>query len=641
MHYTKGRLFISAPRAAWALCALVLLTAVPAAEAQIGPTGGGGFGPGGGPGGAPRGGAQDDKKEGVAVAAPKATSLLPTTPALPTPKGRRKRWKLLELDGYYRLRTDWFKNFNLGFSDVGAGGAPFPTALSCKLSAGRQCDGSLSGTNMRLRLEPTINIDEGTSVHVQADVLDNLVLGSTPYGESLAGIYPATGTAPPPLGAFGNGTQAPAVQGVNSDRASIQVKRAWAEVALPLGILKFGRMPNHWGMGIFHNSGGADPISGTYDYDGDYGDTVDRASFSLLIPGTNLRAMIASDWPLSRLVSNQTSANVGHEGHPFNLDNSDDQTRYVGVISRMDSPQEFRDAVDRGETAFNYGIYFDYTTQSWDYDLRGFTLGGDTPVPATGGVARYVPRNLKMYAPDVWAKVGVGPFSIEGELVGQFGSFDVTSDAATPVTTNYSIRKFGGAGRFIWKGNEGKLRLGVESGFATGDQWDNTTPGNTNIAFANVLGNGANDTTLTQFMFNRDYKVDLIMWRHLFGAVTNATYVKPFLQYDLTKSIMFKVSNVTSFALRPVATPGNTAALGTEFDTDLGYAANGMFVGISYGVLFPLGGMRHPADPSGTDNKPIPTYGFTDYTDPNNPITTNVKDADTAHVIQSRFVLAF
>ena len=36
-------------------------------------------------------------------------------------------------------------------------------------------------------------------------------------------------------------------------------------------------------------------------------------------------------------------------------------------------------------------------------------------------------------------------------------------------------------------------------------------------------------------MFNRDYKVDMIMWRHLFGAVTNAVYAKPFIQYDLTK----------------------------------------------------------------------------------------------------------
>ena len=55
-------------------------------------------------------------------------------------------------------------------------------------------------------------------------------------------------------------------------------------------------MPNQWGMGILYNAGGADPINGGYNYDADYGDSVDRVSFSALIPGTNLRAMIASDW---------------------------------------------------------------------------------------------------------------------------------------------------------------------------------------------------------------------------------------------------------------------------------------------------------------------------------------------------------
>src|SRR5687767_6926644 len=117
MHYTKGRdfrawgrVFGRVPgRASWcasrrararwsgiAICAGVLVT-TSIAEAQIGP---GGAGPGMG-----QQQQQEEKKEGVAEAAPKTPGLLPTTPALPAPKGRRKRWKLLELDGYYRLRT--------------------------------------------------------------------------------------------------------------------------------------------------------------------------------------------------------------------------------------------------------------------------------------------------------------------------------------------------------------------------------------------------------------------------------------------------------------------------------------------------------------------------------------------------------
>ena len=596
------------------------------AQAQMTPGG-----PMGGGMGGPQSPSGEEKKEGVAEAAPKTPGLLPTTPALPPPKGRRKRWKLFELDGYFRLRTDWMKNWNLGQHDIAdQGGAPFPQALGCNAGlTGVPCNGSLSSTNMRLRLEPTFNLDEGTSVHMQADVYDNLVLGSTPTGMDLGSMYSDTNL--PPLGAFGT-TQDPEVRGKNSDRDAITIKRAWAEVAVPLGILKFGRMPNHWGMGIYANSGGADPINGTYDYDGDYGDTVDRVSFSATIPGTQLRAMIASDWNIQRLVSNQTSANVGQEGHPFNLATSDDMNSWVGVVSKMDSPQEFRDAVDRGDTALNYGVYFEYKTQSWDDDLRGFTLGG-----TFDPTQRFVPRDLKTYTPDLWGKLGIGSVLLEGEVLAQFGSIKHLDDFG--ITGTQDIRKFGGVGRLTWKGVEGKLRLGVEGGFASGDQWDNTIEGRTNIAYANQLGdpsicNAQHKCTLTQFMFDREYKVDMILWRHLYGAVTNAAYAKPFLQYDLTKSIMFKVANVTSFALKPVSTPGNDNVYGTEFDGDLGYNGHRIFAGISYGVLFPFGALSHP-EPDPLQSGPGHDYG-TD-TDP----IANARPATTAHTIQMRLILAF
>lgn len=572
----------------------------------------------------------EDKKEGVAEAAPKAPSLLPTNPTLPPPKARRKRWKVFEIGGYFRLRTDWLKNFNLGFIDDPAlGGAPFPRALACRSTqSGRPCSDSLSSANMRLRLEPILNIDETTSVHVQADIYDNLILGSTPIGEDLAGVY--TDTNRPPLVGL-DGTQSSPSNGKNTDRDAITVKRAWAEVGTPFGILKAGRMPNHWGMGIWANGGGLDPISGAYNYDADYGDSVDRVSFSAQIPGTSLRAMIASDWNATRLVSNQTNDNKGREGHPFDLDNSDDSNGWVGVISKMDSPQEFRDAVDRGDTVLNYGVYFEYKTQDWDVDLTNFTLGG------TFDPTRYVPRSLKTYSPDIWAKLAVGAFSIEAELVGQLGSIDSLSDQGIAGTSK--IRKFGGVGRAMWTGVDGKLRLGIEGGFATGDQWENSPPGATNIAYANRLGdpavcNAQHSCTLRQFTFNRDYLVDLILWRHLFGAVTNAAYGKPFLQYDLTKSITFKLANITSFALKPVATPGNTSVYGTEFDADLGLSTERVFAGISYGLLFPLSAMNHPAtDPTAGGTG----FGFGTSAD---GTTTNVGDAATAHTIQLRLVLA-
>ncbi|MFN0245440.1 MAG: TIGR04551 family protein [Kofleriaceae bacterium] len=599
---------------------LATLVTTAVAEAQIAPGGMGG----------PQTPSGETKKEGVAEAAPKTPGLLPTTPALPAPKGRRKKWKLLEIDGYFRLRTDWFKNFHLGFLDRARdgsdlGGAPFPRALGCTADVqGAPCE-NLSGANMRLRLEPTINLDEGTSVHLQADVLDNLVLGSTPTGSDLGTYTPSN---LPPLGAFGN-TQQPPVAGANSDRDGIVIKRAWAEIAIPLGILKAGRMPNHWGMGINHNGGGKDPIGGGYDTEGDYGDTVDRVSFSAQIPGTPLRAMLATDWSSTTLVSNQTVFNKGHEGHPFDLDDQDDVDGWVGVISKMDSPQEFKDTVDRGDVAFNYGIYFEYKTQNWDFNTTNFVTGGQ-PDTELG----YTPRDLTVYSPDLWAKLGYGRWTIEGEFAATLGKITRLDDYGKLGAVD--IRKYGGVLRIGWKGLENKLRLGVEGGFASGDQWDNTPQGNTNVAFANLLGVCAvgqicpTSNKLTQFIFDRDYKVDMILWRHLVGAVTNAGYVKPTLSYDLTSSIAFQIANITSFALKPVATPGNETMYGTEFNGDIGYRSGGLYIGFSYGVLFPFAAMAHPnIVRNGVEN----SLGWG---------TDNIGDAPgTAHTIQSKLILSF
>jgi hypothetical protein len=98
---------------------------------------------------------------------------------------------------------------------------------------------------------------------------------------------------------------------------------------------------------------------------------------------------------------------------------------------------------------------------------------------------------------------------------------------------------------------------------------------------------------------------------------------------------MFKIANVTSFALKPVATPGNSTVYGTEFDSDIGYSGNHIFAGLSYGVLFPFGALSHPAfDP--LQGGPGFSYGTTA-----DGTATNVKDAGTSHTIQARLVLTF
>ncbi len=582
-------------------------------------------GAGGGAGG------EAEKPAGVAEAAPKTPGLLPTAPTLPPAKSHRKRLQLLTMDGYLRFRTNWYKNFNLGFLDDPAlGGAPFARALGCSATdVNAPCAGSLKDANMRVRLEPTINIDETTAVHMQVDVLDNVVLGATPTGTYLDG---STSPGDLPLGAFA-GTQAAPVAGLNDGHDSIVVKRAWGEVATPLGLLKFGRMPDGWGTGMMHNSGGEDAFTGNYDLDADHGDTVDRLSFAALIPGTRLRAMLATDWPLTRLVSSQVSGDIARQsGQAFNLDNNDDVSQWSLVVSRLDTPTEFKDAVDRGALALNYGAYVSQRKQDWDYNTSGFVVGGATDPAA------YVQRTYSAYILDPWIKLGWKDWEFEAEAVAVLGSVahigDLCADRAATEPKCFAgsvdLRQFGGVARASYKALGGKLTIGLETGFASGDQYDSQTrdadgklvetPGVTNVNNAHLLPD-VDDSNMTQFIFDKDYKVDLILFRELLGAVTNAIYVKPKLEYALSKSFVFRAANVTSFAARSVATPGNGSMYGIEFDGDLGYSSGAFYAGLSYGVLFPLAGMAH---------NDAATYG-----------AGNVGDGSTAHTVQSRLVLKF
>lgn len=592
-----------------ALAFCVSSTAQRTASAQVGPSPM--------PGPSPTRPGDEKKPEGIAEKAPKKPGALPTTPVLPPPKTKKRKFELFEIDGYFRFRTDWFKKFNLGFDDDPTlGGAPFRQSIGCNsTTAGAPCSETLKSANTRLRLEPVINIDERSSVHLQVDVFDNLVLGSTPDG--LFG----DGTARPtniPINAFSGGQVAPQADR-NNNVDSVVVKRAWAEVLTPLGLLKFGRMPSHWGLGILANAGGADPFHGTYDLDSDYGDSADRLMFGTMIPGTQYRFAVATDWASTAPTAAQTDIfRNRYDGQPWDLDDKDDVSQWVIVLARLDSPTDFQDLLDQGETALNYGAYFVYRTQDWDYN-PAYTLGAP-PDPA-----RYVPRDATAYIPDVWLHFAKKKFDFEMEAVAILGSINELTDLG--ISEPLDVRQYGGVARANYKLVNDKLNLGLEVGYASGDQWDASPQGSTNVRDARTLP-GEGDNTVSAFRFDFDYEVDLILFRELMGTVTNATYVKPSLSYALTRALGFKVQSIASFANVPVATPGNGQMYGIELDGDLGYENDGFFAGISYGVLFPMGAMDHPVDVA---NEGGPGFGY----------DTNSGDAETAQTIQTRLVLQF
>lgn len=565
---------------------------------------------------------QPDKPEGVAEQAPKSKATLPTTPVLPPRQSERTKFELFELGGYLRFRTDWFKKFNQGFKDDPAkGGAAFPEPIGCNSTTGK-CENTLKTANMRLRLEPVISLRENsTQIFMQIDVLDNVVLGSTP--NTLTG----DGGLPPgniPTNILSDTQIAPSA-GQNSRTDSLRVKRAWAEVETALGRLHFGRMPWDWGVGIFANGGGYDPVHGTYDIlESDYGTTVDRLQFGRSIPGTNLAASVAMDWSSVFPVADQGDVFDNRQlGQPFDLDDNDDVNQWVFTIMRRDTPKEFDEKVAKGLMALNYGAFLAYRTQ--DFEQREVTLG-EAPPPEN--LAR---RKSKAYIPDVWVRLSKGNFDFELEGVAILGNIDnlsdeIDPDTANPITDSIDIRMFGGVAKAGYKLLDGDIRLGAEVGFASGDQWDSEVPGRTHQRFARRFP-GDGDTTMNAFRFNFDYEIDLILFRELLGTVTNTTYIRPTFDWKIGQNFRAKTQAVFSIVNVPVSTPGNGSVYGLELDADFGYESDGFFAGIAYGVLFPFDALDHPSGGTGG-----PGFGYTD---------DNSGEAEASQTIQTRLMLKF
>lgn len=133
----------------------------------------------------------------------------------------------------------------------------------------------------RLRLMPSLSVDDLATLRVQVDALDDVIWGDN------------NGVAQAPLFATMSSNQ----YFLGGDNvSSINVSRAWLDFKLPVGQMRIGRMPFHWGMGLLANGGGTmnlDPTTpkglparkgNDYFFDDDFGDnhfgtTLDRILF--------------------------------------------------------------------------------------------------------------------------------------------------------------------------------------------------------------------------------------------------------------------------------------------------------------------------------------------------------------------------
>jgi uncharacterized protein (TIGR04551 family) len=574
-----------------------------------------------------------ETKEGPAEAAPESEDAVEAElPPLPSwPGEERKKVQLLELHGYLRFRADIQHNHNLGLVTDGITRAPFWRPLAendasdqrCALRAGRPvvgtnndrgldadgCPGkTLSGANMRLRVEPTINIGEEVRIHTQIDIFDNLVLGSTPDSLSSGGVISETPVA------FLSESQAPPVVGENSNTPAIVVKRAWGEVDTALGQLAFGRMPWHWGLGMVANDGNC--------WDCNFGDNQDRVMFTTKpIAGHIFGAAydFSASGPHSMNVLEEDAVGVDYDGRRYQFDGQaidleqlDDVDQLMFFAGRMDRPDQIEDKLARGEVVLNYGAFIIWRKQDFDYvsgrDVTDANDAGNSTLnqSETELAQRLIERHAYYWMPDLWLKLAWRNLEIEFEGVMTLGRIEDFSDSPFGSDKEILPRDILQAG-FVLRSRYSllnkMLKVGLEIGSASGDEaelYDLNRRRNSLRPSASASGgsNAITDTDLDEFRFDNDYLVDLILFREIMGTVANATYFKPWVSFEWLETLGARLDMIYSIANQIVAYPGNSRNLGIELDLDLYYknTDQGFYAGLQYGVLFPLGALDRPEE---------------------------------------------
>ena len=532
-----------------------------------------------------------------------------------------------EHHGYFRFRADLFYNGHLGTTvagDAASGTSAVPAPLTRNTTnqntaafaeVGRGTDRVIAGANIRLRYQPTLHLAESARIVATLDILDNLVLGSTPDFLDDSRWQSELSSRGSQNAAFSSERQDSPTAGDNGWRDAVLLKELYAEWE-PFFLIRVGRQATDWGLGLLSNSGD--------DLDADRGDFSDRVLLAFDFSG--VQVMAAYDFVFSGAVTEDPARAFGQAS---DLGTSEDIQQAVLTIAQVPrTAEQLRERhaqlFERLEPAVDWGVHALFRHQKYGLDDDSWDALAD---PGGAGAARegdltLVPIDAWALAPDLWLRYeqrfdSLSGLSLEVEAVGLFGEFRRPATAANQAPRLQEIRQFGGALEARY--DNGGLSVGLDSGFATGDSASPTRSLGPGLALSDPR-----DPRLTAFRFDPDYHVDMVLFREVLGTVSNAAYVKPWISYDLfgtpDMALGARLDLEVAHALVSRATPGREGLLGVEADAHIFYEDRGKLnVDIEAGLLFPGPGLDYrPTDP-----------------------TLTAREAEIAFTLQARLTLQF
>jgi hypothetical protein len=246
----------------------------------------------------------------------------------------------VQFEGFYRARFRGFDTLSLA-RDIG------------------DTEGFAAYAEHRLWLMPKFLLSDDVRLIVELKALDNVVWGDEPA------VYDPFLTSQPNLLEYD--LQSPtSTTDATSPLLDLTLWRAYGEVHTPIGTFTFGRVPLHWGSGIWLNNGRS-----VHPDFADHGDTTDRVMWEHLVQEQfYLRASV--DVPAERFVG----------------ENDDTTAVGLGVAYKAED--------------LTAGLLL-------QLDHRGSIEAGP----------------LNVFTADAACDVTLGPLDVNAEVVGQFGGGDL------------------------------------------------------------------------------------------------------------------------------------------------------------------------------------------------------------------------
>lgn len=470
----------------------------------------------------------------------------------------------VSLSGYLRMRGEGFDNFDLDRGTTPSGRPLFAVPL------GNPTGQWLMNADMRVRTDLAVYAPfAAVAVKLRADLIDDLVLGSTPV------LSPGTGNAPTPATTPG---QLPTTL--------FRLKRAYAETLTPFGYLAAGRMGNTWGLGMLSNGGDC--------LDCDRGDAADRIAWVMPVLGH----LIAAAYDFSAVGPLQTR----QDGIRALVLEPAANVQSVSFALMNVRTAESRERRRRGgRLTLEYGLLASHRWQSVDVPQSYLNVAGTAL-----GSSQVVPRGFSATVFDLWVKL-VGP-QIRAEVEAALAIANVQQPSLIPgvlLRDPVTSLQWGGAAE-LEVGTHSRISGGVSGGVASGDP----APGFGAYAPAGVKPvageldasqiDPPRDTRADNFRFHPDYRVDRILFAEIIGTVTDALYVRPWVQLKVlelgSSSLKARLSATYTRALYATSTPGGDANLGLEAHASLRWESrDGFDALLEYAALFPFQGLANPA----------------------------------------------